>query len=381
MHIVWLCTDPPWPPNSGGRIRSARLLARVARRHAVTLVTLADPGADLGPLAGLCRAVRVIPWPRETAGRLYGLRRALRYPPEASTGGTAPGLAEAVAAAAPDIVHVDGLDALRFAPPGLPYVLSLNDVPSLLLARSSALQRRDPRTRLLEWLTARNVRRYEVTALRGAAVTLIVSEHDRARLARDAPGAALVVVENGVDIGAPADAAAAVPGRILFAGALDWPPNADAAAQLAEHVLPRVRAQCPEAHAVVAGRLPDGVAIAPMPGLTVIPNPPDMAPILASAQVVAVPLRAGSGTRLKILEALAAGRPVVSTPLGAEGLDLAPGPDLLVAGLVGPFADAVVALLRDPARRQALAGQGYATVAARYAWDRVLEPLDQVYPC
>lgn len=380
MNITWLCTDPPWPPDSGGRIRSAHLLAHVARLHSVTLVTLGDPRADLGPLPGLCRAVRVIPWPREQASRLYGLRRALRYPPEPATGGAVPALTEAVAAAAPDIVHVDGLDALRFAPPGLPYVLSLNDVPSLLLARSSALQQRDPRTRLLGWLTARNVRRYEVAALRGARVTLVVSEHDRARLAQDVPGAALVVVENGVDIGAPAEAAGVVPGRILFAGALDWPPNADAAAQLAEHVLPRVRAQCPEAHAVVAGRMPDEAGISSAPGVTVIPNPPDIAPLLASAQVVAVPLRAGSGTRLKILEALAAGRPVVSTPLGAEGLDLVPGRDLLVAGLVEPFADAVVALLRDPGRRQALADRGHATVAARYAWERVLAPLDQIYP-
>jgi glycosyltransferase involved in cell wall biosynthesis len=379
MNITWLCTDPPWPPNAGGRIRSARMLAHVARRHAVTLVTLGEPGTDLGPLPGLCRAVRVIPWPRETAGRLYGLRRALRYPPELATGGAAPALTEALVAAAPDVVHVDGLDALRFIPPGLPYVLSLNDVPSLLVARCAALQPWNPRARLLRWLTGHRVQRYEVAALCSARVTLVVSEHDRAWLATRAPGARLIVVENGVDLAEPADPAAIVSGRILFTGALDWPPNADAAAQLVQHVLPRVRAQCPEAHVVLAGRMPDGVTIAPMPGVTAVLNPPGIAPLLASAQLVAVPLRAGSGTRLKILEALAAGRPVVSTPLGAEGLELAPGRDLLVADLVAPFADAVVVLLRDPARRQALADHGHAAVAARYTWDHVLAPLEQAY--
>jgi polysaccharide biosynthesis protein PslH len=113
--------------------------------------------------------------------------------------------------------------------------------------------------------------------------------------------------------------------------------------------------------------------------VTLVTDPHDMRPLLARAARVVVPLRAGSGTRLKILQALAAARPVVSTPLGAEGLDLLPGRHLAIAPLVEPFAAEVVCLLRDPAARAALAAAGPAAVAG-YDWAEQLARLQKVYP-
>jgi glycosyltransferase involved in cell wall biosynthesis len=195
--------------------------------------------------------------------------------------------------------------------------------------------------------------------------------------------AQIEVVPNGVDLdywspspGAPA------PHTLLFPAALNWPPNLAAAECLLDEILPRVRQRLPQARLVIAGRLPPAPLVARCahdPSVSLHANPADMRPHFARAALVVVPLPAASGTRLKILQALAAGRPVVSTPAGALGLDLASGRDLCVAELVEPFAAEVVRLLEDEPARATLARAGRAAVQA-HAWPRALAALDVIYP-
>lgn len=162
---------------------------------------------------------------------------------------------------------------------------------------------------------------------------------------------------------------------------MDWYPNRDAVEYFAHHIFPKVRAEFPEARFVVAGRNPprDFVASFRLESrIEFTGTVPDMRPYLSSASVVVVPLRLGGGTRIKILEACAAGRPVVSTTIGAEGLDLEPGKELLVEDDPAEFARAVIALLRDPARCDALAKAGRTAIVERYSHLTLKKALDAV---
>jgi glycosyltransferase involved in cell wall biosynthesis len=218
------------------------------------------------------------------------------------------------------------------------------------------------------------MRRFEAAACTQADLTLAVSEADRRLLAATAPAARVAAVETGVDIEyfAP-NGWHEKPATIVFTGSLDWYPNEDAVAHFVDEILPRVRAEVGAARFVVVGRNPSAKLreAAEAAGAVVTGTVDDVRPYLAEATVCVVPLRIGGGTRLKIFEALAMAKPVVSTTIGAEGLPVTPGEHLVLADGPEDFARAVVALLRDPARRRALAAAGRALVEQRFSWGRV----------
>src|SRR5437899_2078089 len=159
---------------------------------------------------------------------------------------------------------------------------------------------------------------------------------------------------------------------------MDWYPNEYAVRYFLEAILPRVRDEVPDASFTVAGRRPGAslVAAAEASGALVTGTVPDVRPYLAEGAVYVVPLRIGGGTRLKIFEALAAGKAVVSTTVGAEGLPLVPGVHFLQADDPGEFARAVVSLLRDPGRRRALGEAGRRLVEERFAWPAVAREFE-----
>jgi glycosyltransferase involved in cell wall biosynthesis len=188
----------------------------------------------------------------------------------------------------------------------------------------------------------------------------------------------VVVAPNGVDAAAltpspPGDAA-------LFVGLLSYAPNRDAMTWFARDVLPRLGPAGPEV--LVAGRDPGpelGSLARGVSRLRLLGFVPDLAPLYARAGVFVNPMRGGGGTRLKMLEAMAAGKAVVSTALGAEGLAITPGRDVVIADTADEFADAVRALLADRARAARLGRAARALVEARYAWERCLAPIEELY--
>jgi glycosyltransferase involved in cell wall biosynthesis len=308
-----------------------------------------------------------VPYPARDQPYGAGLRDAVR---QLRAGG---------GSAAWDAVHVQGLglwpaaEAARHGTPRPWIVLDLYDVPVVARQRLLALRPRPWNTLLVSGL-----RRQQARVVRAASAIIVASEHDAGVLRRLHPAVDLpiVVVPNGVDRAYWRQRPAGIepePATLLFPGGLNYPPNIDAARVLVHDVLPRVRARVPQARVLLAGRAP-APAVAALaranPAVTLCDDPPDMRPLLARATLVAVPLRAGSGTRLKILQALAAGRPVVSTPLGAEGLDLAPGPHVAIAPLIEPFVNEVVRLLRHP-----MTG-----VLEGYDWTETLQAIRRVYP-
>ncbi len=256
-------------------------------------------------------------------------------------------------------------------------VLVLHDVRTRLYdsrARASAGWAR------LWWrVQARLYRRFESRWARRYDVLTTVSEADAAWLRANTCARNVLVVPLPLDAAyfAPPDATPERPGRVVFTGQLNHPPNADAALYLAREVLPRLRARVPDAHVQIVGREPQRalLTLRGNPGLEVTGAVPDVRPHLAEAQVVVVPLRFGAGARQKILEAWAMQRCVVATPLGAEGLDACDGENVLLAEGTDALVERLVLALRDEALRERVRRPGRALVLARHDPARVAAGL------
>jgi glycosyltransferase involved in cell wall biosynthesis len=225
---------------------------------------------------------------------------------------------------------------------------------------------------------------FERWAYSSASAAIAVSEPD-AELMRQRFGVGEVsIVENGVDTDyfRPQRDVDRDPARILFLGSLDWRPNQDAVNLLLNDIFPKVREQVPEATLALVGRHPPDwlrARAAESPGVELYSDVPDVRPFLASCGMLAVPLRIGGGSRLKILEALACGTPVVSTRIGAEGLNLAAGRDLVIAESIDGMAEAIVRGIHHPYELEDCAERGRRAVLAHYDWAPLAEKLDEVW--
>jgi glycosyltransferase involved in cell wall biosynthesis len=207
-----------------------------------------------------------------------------------------------------------------------------------------------------------------------------VSARERDLIGRLAPrGYPLAVVPNGVDVAFySGDFGPPAPDTLIYNGALTYSANFDAVDFFAREILPQIRAERPSARLLVTGKY-SGVATDRLPlgrGLELAGYLPDMRPAVARSWACVVPLRQGGGSRLKILEALAAGTPVVATSKGVEGLDLLPGRDILIADTPAAFAAATLRLLGDPGLRATLSRNGRRAVAERYDWQPIVRQLD-----
>jgi glycosyltransferase involved in cell wall biosynthesis len=224
----------------------------------------------------------------------------------------------------------------------------------------------------------RKVATFERTALDWVDGFIAVSEMDRNRLLGERTGLGAWVVPNGVDLDffAPTE----LPKerhRLVFAGSMDWRPNQDAARYFTSEILPLLRQRRANVECCFVGRDPpdDIRALSSIPGLTITGTVDDVRPYVARAMVFVVPLRVGGGSRLKILEALAMGRPVVSTSVGAEGLDVVDGHHILIADTPEEFASAALRLLDSRELCETLASAGRRLVENRYGWEALADHL------
>ncbi|HKQ66296.1 MAG TPA: glycosyltransferase family 4 protein [Methylomirabilota bacterium] len=390
MRLIWVKVGGLWPVNTGGRIRSFHMLRELSRRHHVSLLTTHAPPDDPLALAAAlpeCEVVSV-PWALAKQGsarfalalmgswlsplpvdlykaRVPALRRELS---RRLAGEKVDLLVADFLLAAPNVGHS--------ASP--PMVLFAHNVEHVIWQRMREVERRAWRRALLS-LESRKMRRYEARACARARLTIAVSDADRRLLAAAAPSARVSAVPTGVDVDYfAASGVAEAPDRLVFTGSMDWYPNEDGIAHFIEAVLPRIRRAVPTAALTVVGRNPSArlQALAAAAGVEVTGLVDDVRPHMAAAAVYVVPLRVGGGTRLKIFEALSMAKAVVSTTIGAEGLPLTPGRDYLAADEPAAFADAVVALLRDPVRRRAIGAAGRRLVEARYSWPRVVDEFE-----
>lgn len=390
-RVLMLAQQFPWPPRHGAATRAWGLLRALARAHDVTLIAFETEGADLGRLRTVAQPIVAGPMPRRS--RLDRLRTLLMGHADLAdrlrSAVFTSALGGALRARAFDVVQLEGLemapylDVLR--PPhfhGLVIYDAFN-VEHVLQARAGAATGAGPAA-LYSRLQAPRLRRLEAQMCRRADRVLCVSEPDASALRALVPAGEPTVVPNGVDVDDFArteDQATDGAARLVFTGTMDFRPNADAVEWFARDVLPRIRAVRPDAELVAVGQRP-GPRLQRRhgrDGVTITGAVDDVRPFLARASVVVAPLRFGSGTRVKLLEAMASARPIVATTLAAEGLAVRDGTELLLADGPEPFARAVLGLLADPAHARRLGQAGQALVRARYDWRAIGPRLLAVY--
>jgi len=386
VRILFAAAYLPYPPDSGGRARGYHLLRWMAERHAVDLLAFTHDPADLArvpALQRLCASVRAVPAPTHPLGPRARLRRALFSPADLVMPRRSAQMAAALAGSPPfDLAFLEDLGVAEYARlvAGAPTILSKQNVEAELYRQLARAKQPLSPAWALAYLEARALARQEGRAAALFRQVIVVSEQERARLAARCPAGRIAVVPNGVDTDyfAPQPGVTEEPNSIVFVGTFFWSPNIGAARWLVGDILPRIRREVPGVRLCLVGHdpPPEVQALAHPPDVIVAGSVPDVRPFLARAAVCVAPLQAGGGTRLKILDALAMGRPVVSTSLASEGLDLAGGHDLLIADGAEAFAAATIRLLRDPAQRAELAAAGRRAVASRYTWPAVLAGLE-----
>lgn len=392
MNILLVSSQIPYPLWGAG-MRNYQLLKAVSQRHSVSLLSRVDSFKMQDDyVAELQRYVK---------GALhlftppsYSKRRdQLLY----TTRGTSYILAshllpeiqqtidELFAASTYDIVLFESSLAAGYRlPQGVKVIIDQHNIEHELLRRTYQNEKKWLR-KWYNWREYHLVKAAELERCRKADVVVVTSERERSVLQSELPESTIEVVPNGVDIEYfNGDTLQEVDGHIVFTGSLEYYPNVDAVLFFARYCWPRIRAKLPGAVWQIVGKnpLPEVKRLAELPGVRVIGPVEDTGPYIASSQVAIAPLAIGSGTRLKILEAFAMRKAVVSTSIGCEGLMIEPGKHLLVADQPEAFADAVINLLGNPSRRQALGSAGRTLVENNYSWQqsssRLLAVLDKL---
>lgn len=393
--LLYLVHRIPYPPNKGDKVRSFNILRQLARRHRVYLGTFVDHPDDrqhVEKLAQWCEDVHVVDLNPRTArlaslrGLLTGEALSLPYYRDA---GLAAWVRDTVAThRIRDAVAFSGPMAQYLNTPGLSRrIVDFCDVDSAKWTQYAA-DRRWP----MSWLYRREGARLLAFERRAAAATeasLFVTEAEADIFRRAAPEVAAKVraMQNGVDADffSPEhrfDSPYPEGGPVLvFTGAMDYWPNVDAVTWFAADILPAIRARVPYVRFWIVGMNPAPAvqALAASEGVSVTGTVPDVRPYLAYADVVVAPLRIARGIQNKVLEAMAMARPVVLSAAPAVGLAAEEGRDCEIAGDAQGFADKVVELLEQPARRSAMGEAGRDAVLRGYSWTAHLAQLETLF--
>jgi polysaccharide biosynthesis protein PslH len=399
MRILWVKADKLLPVQNGGNIRTYHVLRYLSERHQLTFYSYyggaPDPGYERELQRQLPGAVAVCTGKRE----LSGIARGLDY--LSHLGAHAPYAVSRFAGARVqkqlqtwfreqryDVAVCDFLDAAINFPGRLniPSVLFQHNVESEIWRRHADTAG-NPVKKMLYRMEFRKMLRYERAAVRKFQHVIAVSENDRALMTKWVDGDRVTVVPTGVDLAQyrpapnPLDTSAPL---VTFVGAMDWEPNVDGVEYFCAEVWPAIKAEVPQARLRIVGRNPDrrvqkwaSNSINNDNSIEVTGRVPSVVEPLHQSAVIIVPLRIGGGTRLKIYEAMATGKAVVSTTIGAEGLDVHHGHDIMLADDPRSFAQAVIMLLRDPELRRRYENAA-AETAARYDWPAIGERFSEV---
>ncbi|MCL4544023.1 MAG: glycosyltransferase family 4 protein [Chloroflexi bacterium] len=390
--IVVVAPQSPFPPEQGAALRNLNIVAHLVRNWRVHLLYFSTGGYGVPTeLENLCASVHPILLPRRSAARR--LAEVVYLAPDLVRRLYSPvfemELRRVVQQWQPCCIQCEGLEVFPYAlEVDVPIILDAHNAEWVLQWRAAtvAFQRAQLAPALYSLIQTVKLRRYEREAIRKAHTTISVSASDRADLLHLLPGARIEVLPNGVDpeVYSPLPIEAPLGESLLFAGKMDFRPNIEGALWLAKRVMPLLWRQRPGLRLILFGSFPttEVADLGRDPRITVTGHVPGVEAekrALASATVVVVPLFSGGGTRLKVLNALAMARPLVSTHLGAAGYGLRDGEHLLLADSAEAFATHVSHLLDDRTLASKLGNQGREFVVRRFSWERLVPALDSVY--
>ena len=406
MKLLFLTPQLPYPPHQGTTIRNFNIIKNLAPRHDITLLSFGAPEElqNAEPLRALCRRIEIAPYPARTLSQRA--RDTLLSPlPDMALRLKSEAMHELVASVLRDetfaAIQIEGIEMARYISPlaARHPPLVFDDHNAEYVLQRTAFQS-DAR-RVTRWHTAlysfiqwKKLERYERAVCRRANCIVACSTTDAAAIGQLLNSQSeirnlkseIFTIPNGVDTEffVPSDEVCAKPLAelsMVFAGKMDFRPNIDAMLWFCDEILPRVRAEIPLAHIAIVGQKPAPrvAALRERPGVEITGWTPDTRPYIADAAVYVVPLRMGSGTRLKVLEAMAMGKAIVSTARGVEGIDLVAGRDAVIADSPEAFAREVIALLHDAEHRRALGQAARAVAESKYDWRTIVPKFDDIY--
>lgn len=394
MKILWVKAGGLTPPDTGGKIRSYRILRELAKRHSVTFFSFyaEHPGDIHQQLTQffervVCIPLR-IPIPR-SRGEVFHFARHMFSPlPYSVAKHSQPKVVAALRnlleAESYDVIVCDFVAAGGVIPwaSSSPKILFTHNVEAQIWLRHFE-RAPSPIWKGVTWSEYRKMLRYEHFCLQNAHHVLAVSENDKNAFARSIDTNRITVIPTGVDTEyfRPVGGDGGRPHELVFTGAMDWLANVDAILYFARDILPLIRREIPHITITVAGRLPSPRLLALAHAdkqIRVTGSVDDIRPYIGKASVYVVPLRIGGGTRLKIFEAMAMGKAIVSTTIGAEGLPVTDGKEILIADSPESFAHTVVSLLRQPEQRRQLGLSARRLVEQKYSWSIVSDLFDEV---
>ena len=400
-HILFLCHCLPYPPEAGATSRTFNILKELQKEFDISLVAFSRSNHQRGiqERENSCRALEqlvsqvyaAVPVASEHSmlRRIWDHVRSLAtsrpytfyeyWRREFQTQ-----LRTAISRRKPDLIHIDSLDLHRWVRdlPQVPITCTHHDIDSELLRRRAAKEKSfvvrsyiDYQARLIE-----QVEREFCPKFNG---NLVMSTVDAMKLETVAPGTHTIIVPNGVDTHyfSPTTDPSPVPGRVIFVGPTVTFANRDAVEYLLRNIWPRIHARDRSAGMHLIGRCSDSdqIRYSSNPGVSSLGQVSDIRPHLAQACCCVVPIRIGGGTRMKILDAWAMGKPVVSTSIGCEGLDAVEEENILIRDTPEGFAEAVLALLSDPELRAELGRGGRKMVEEKYSWTVIGHGLRAYY--
>jgi glycosyltransferase involved in cell wall biosynthesis len=393
MRVLLLTQVLPYPPDSGPKVKTYYVLKYLAEQHDVTLVSFvrdSDKPEYIQHLESLCERVIPVPISRSPVRDLRFLGESLlNGQPWMMLRDERPEmrqvLKELAATTHFDVVHADQLNMGQYA---LPFTNSRKvlDLHNALWVLYKRLAETLPLTKPMKYILMRDwqlLKRYEGKMCHTFDAVTAVTEEDRRWLVEAGARDDMTVIPIAIDTDEQAQINRQPKGpHIVHIGTMYWPPNIDGITWFLDEIYPRIKAQVPDVRCTLIGARPPASITERAttdPSLTVTGYVEDPLPYLADSSMMVVPLRAGGGMRVKILNALSQGIPMVSTTVGCEGINVTNGQDILVADDPQAFADASVRLLRDAELNRCITENGRRTAVETYDYRQACKPLDKIY--
>lgn len=402
MRLLFLTPQLPYPPHQGTTLRNFNIIKQLAARHEIHLLSFGAPEElRASPLNDICARIEIAPTPAR--GTVQRTVETFFHPlPDMARRLHSPALSEKLetllAVNQYDAVQIEGIEMANawmqakrstFSVQRAGTVFDDHNAEWTLQKTAFDTDRKSPKrlhAALYSRIQCGKLRRFERDVCLAADAVVAVSRQDADALARLDARIKPFVIPNGVDCEyyVPSGEVCAKPLAelsIVFTGKMDFRPNIDACVWFADQILPLVRQEIPLAHVSFVGQKPSAAvsALRDRPGVEVTGFVPDTRPYIADAAVFAVPLRMGSGTRLKVLEAMAMGKAIVSTSFGVSGIEYENGRDVLVADTPQEFAAGLASLLRDKDRARELGRNARRLAVDRYEWKKLVPGFESLY--
>jgi hypothetical protein len=396
MNILWLSQESPLPANDGGRIRSYNLLKGAANNHKITFVTYCAQGVykeRIEPLLAFCKDVYFCDLPNSSRQSGIGLIESYRsrLPKgiiKVRSEKMVQLLNETLESVAFDLVHIDNLNMAHFRNilNRLPIVLDHPDLENLKQIRNRRnILRRKPLWYFMNWIEYRLWREFELEATGDCAVNLVVSPLEGKYFHEHIADIQVMVVPNGVDTNYFRPQSErhqnSSPPKIIYCGKMSYEPNVDAVIWLCNEIIPLIHEKIPDAQLLIVGRDPavEVMELDSLKGVHVIGTVPDERPYYDESDVFVIPLRLGSGTRIKVPAAMSMGIPIISTSLGIEGITGLTAEEIVTADSPQEFSAAVIRLINDPVLRRRQADAAREKAKALFDWSISISHLERAY--